>query len=51
MQDGVRGTSRRCGGSFAKQVAGNVEKREAPTFLRERLEIRLEKNSTVSSLA
>jgi hypothetical protein len=25
-------------------VAGNVEKREAPTLLRERLEIRLDKN-------
>ena len=44
MQDGVRGTSRRCGGGFAKQVAGDVEKGEAPTLLRERLEIRLDKN-------
>ena len=44
MQDGVRGTSSRCGGGFAKQVAGNVEKSEAPTFLRERLEIRLDEN-------
>jgi hypothetical protein len=44
MQDGVRGTSRRCGGGFAKQVAGNVEKREAPLLLRERLEIRLYEN-------
>src|SRR5258707_14247146 len=26
MQDGVRGTSSRCGDGFAKQVAGNVEK-------------------------
>ena len=44
MQDGVRGTSSRCGGGFAKQVAGNVDKGEAPTFLRERLEIRLDEN-------
>jgi hypothetical protein len=36
VKDGVRGTSRRCGGGFAKQVAGNVEKGEAPTLLRER---------------
>jgi hypothetical protein len=41
---GVCGTSRHCGGGFAKQVAGNVEKREAPTLLRERLEIRLDEN-------
>ena len=44
MQDGVRGTSRRCGGGFAKQVAGNVEKGEAPTFVRHRIEIRLDEN-------
>jgi hypothetical protein len=44
MQDGVRGTSSRCGGGFAKQVAGNVEKGEAPTFLREHLGIRLDEN-------
>jgi hypothetical protein len=44
MQDGVRGTSRRCGGGFAKQVAGNVEKRETPTFFRHRIEIRLDEN-------
>jgi hypothetical protein len=44
MQDGVRGTSSRCGGGFAKQVAGNVEKGEAPTLLRERFEIRLDEN-------
>jgi hypothetical protein len=44
MQDGVRGTSSRCGGGFAKQVAGNVDKSEAPTFLRERIEIRLDEN-------
>jgi hypothetical protein len=29
---------------LAKQVAGNVEKGEAPTLLRERLEIRLDEN-------
>ena len=44
MKDGFRGTSRRCGGGFAKQVAGNVEKREAPTLLREHVEIRLDEN-------
>jgi hypothetical protein len=36
--------ARRCGGGFAKQVAGNVEKGEAPTLLRERLEICLDVN-------
>jgi hypothetical protein len=41
---GLGGRSRRCGDSFAKQVAGNVGKREAPTLLRERLEIRLDEN-------
>ena len=40
----VRGTSRRCGGGFAEQVAGNVEKGETATLLRERLEIRLDEN-------
>jgi hypothetical protein len=44
MQDGVRGTSSGCGDGFAKQVAGNVEKREAPTFFRHRIEIRLDEN-------
>ena len=44
MQTRIRGTSRRCGGGFAKQVAGNVEKGEAPTLLRERFEIRLDEN-------
>jgi len=44
MQDGVRGTSRRCGGSFAEQVAGNVDKGKAPPLLREHLEIRLDEN-------
>jgi hypothetical protein len=44
MQDRAWGTSRRCGGSFAKQVAGNVEKRETATLLEERLEIRLDEN-------
>jgi hypothetical protein len=41
---GSCGTSRRCGGSFAEQVARNVEKREAPTLLGERLKIRLDEN-------
>jgi hypothetical protein len=44
MQTRSRGTSRRCGGGFAKQVAGNVEKREAPTFFRHRIQIRLDEN-------
>jgi hypothetical protein len=44
MKDGFRETSRCCGGSFAKQVVGNVENGEAPTLLRERLEIRLDGN-------
>ncbi len=44
MQTRIRGTSRRRGGSFAKQVAGNVDKSEAPTLLRERVEIRLDEN-------
>jgi hypothetical protein len=44
MQDRVWGTSRRCGGSFAKQVAGNVEKGETATLLGERLKIRLDEN-------
>jgi hypothetical protein len=34
--------SRRSGGSFAKQVAWNVEKGEAPTLLWEHLGIRLD---------
>jgi hypothetical protein len=38
----------RCGGGFAEQVARNVEKCEAPTLLRERLEIRLGIILTVS---
>jgi hypothetical protein len=41
---GFRSTSCRCGGGFAKQVAGNVEKAEAPTLLRELFEIRLDEN-------
>src|SRR6202023_145018 len=36
--------SRRCAGGFTKQVAWKVEKLEAPTLLRERLEIRLDEN-------
>jgi hypothetical protein len=39
-----RGTSCRCGGGFAKQVAGKVEKGETATLLRERLEIRPDEN-------
>jgi hypothetical protein len=38
------GTSCCCAGGFAKLVAGNVENGEAPTFLWERLKIRLDKN-------
>jgi hypothetical protein len=41
---GIRGTSSRCGGGFAEQVARNVENGEATTFLRKRLEIRLDEN-------
>jgi PPK2 family polyphosphate:nucleotide phosphotransferase len=41
---GFHSTSRCCGGGFAEQVAGNVKKGEAPTILRERLEIRLDEN-------
>jgi hypothetical protein len=44
MQTRIRGTSRHCGGGFAKQVAGNVENGKAPTFLRERVEICLDEN-------
>ena len=44
MQDGVRGTSSRCGGGFAEQMAGNIDKHEAPTLLREHVEIRLDEN-------
>ena len=44
MQTRIRGTSRRCGGGFAEQVAGNVEDGEAPSLLRERVEIRLDEN-------
>ena len=40
----VRDTSRRCGGGFAKQVAGDVENSEASTALGERLEVRLDEN-------
>jgi hypothetical protein len=38
------GGSRRCGGGFAKQVAGKVEKSEAPTLFWECLGIRLDEN-------
>jgi hypothetical protein len=44
MQYGIRGMSRHCGGRFARQVAGNVEKCEASTLFRERLEVRLDEN-------
>jgi len=44
MQYGILGTSRRCGGGFAKQVAGNIENGEASTLLRDCLEIRLDEN-------
>jgi len=43
MHEGSRDTPRRCGGSFAEQVAGNV-KGEAPMRLWERPEIRLDEN-------
>jgi hypothetical protein len=38
------GTSRHCGGGFAKQVARNIEDGEAPTLLWEHLGIRLDEN-------
>jgi hypothetical protein len=44
MQTRIRGTSRRCGGGFAKQMAGNVENGKAPTLLCERLEICVDEN-------
>jgi hypothetical protein len=44
MQDGLFATPRRCGSSFAEEVARNVQKGEAPMLLRERLEIRLDEN-------
>jgi hypothetical protein len=40
----IRAGSSGRGGSFAKQVAGNVENGEAPTLLCERFEIRLDEN-------
>ena len=44
MTAAFRGKSRRCGGGFAEQVAGKVEKGEAPTLLWECFEIRLDEN-------
>src|SRR5258708_4424774 len=44
MQDRAWGTSCRCGGSLAKQVARNIQKGETATLFRERLEIRLDEN-------
>ena len=44
MQDRAWGTSCRCGGGLAKQMAGNIEKGKTATLLRERLEIRLDEN-------
>jgi len=44
VQDGACGTSRRYGGGFAQQVAGNVNKGEPAMLLGERLEIRLDEN-------
>jgi hypothetical protein len=41
---GDAGSSRCCTGGFAKLVAGNVENGKAPTPLRKRLDIRLDKN-------
>jgi hypothetical protein len=38
------GASGCCASRFAKQVSGNVEKRESPTLLWEHLEIRLDEN-------
>jgi hypothetical protein len=44
LSGGLRGASRRGGGGFTEQVAGNGENGEAPTRLRERLEIRFDEN-------
>ena len=44
MQTRIRGTSRRGGGGFAEQVAGNVEKGETATLLWKHVEIRLDEN-------
>src|SRR5439155_27319782 len=41
---GFHDTSRCCAGGFAKLVARDVEKGEAPTLLWERLKIRLDEN-------
>jgi hypothetical protein len=50
LSGGFRGTTgRRCGG-FAKEVPGNVEKGEAPTFPRVGFRIRFDEISTASSL-
>jgi hypothetical protein len=44
LSAGLRRPSRHCGGGFAEPVAGNVEKGEAPTLLREYLKVRLDEN-------
>ena len=44
MQDRAWGTSCRCGGGLAKQMAGNIEKGKTATLLWERVEIRLDEN-------
>jgi hypothetical protein len=50
LQSGIGAAPRCCSGSFAEQVAGDVQNGEAPTPFWERLQIGLDKISTVSSL-
>src|SRR3954447_21495641 len=50
LQLGLRGAARCCTGCFTELVAGDAQNSEAPTLLRERLEIGLDKNLTFSSL-
>ena len=44
LTGGLGGTTCRCGGGLAKQMAGNVENGEASTLLRMRLEVRFDEN-------
>jgi len=44
LTGGFRGTTRRYGSGFAKQVSGDVENGEASTALRERLNVRLDED-------
>jgi hypothetical protein len=44
LQSGIGAAPRCCSGSFAEQVAGDVQNGEAPTPFWERLQIGLDKN-------